>query len=341
MKTLLVDGQWNLKRNFKSTPNLKSSNNTLCGGVIGFILSLKSIMNKVLPDRVVIAWDGFNAGKLRYDIYKPYKAKRKKDFENEQRMIETEGVTSPEDMEAMEMLRQKMLLQNILEELFVRQMEVDYIEADDLIAQYVLKSENDDEQIFIYSRDKDFLQLISDKVSVITSDSLWTLNREEYEKKYNHTLDNELLFKSFEGDKGDGIEKVKGINRQTLIDWFPNIAKEKYTYQRLVDECYEAKKDKKRGKALIYDKIINAQDVLYRNAKLINLKKPFLNKEARHLVDIVKHGTLEEREISTAINTFREHGLMIHVGEDYVDLFFSPFYSLMLKEKDYANRMKL
>lgn len=343
MKTLLVDGQWLLKRNFKAQLSLKSSTGNLCGGVVGFLFSLKTIINKVLPDRVVIAWDGFHSGKLRYDIYPQYKSKRKdKKWENEDRILSSGIATTPKEIEKLELYKQKILTQNIMDELFVRQMEVDYIEADDLIAQYVLKSEDDGEQIFIFSRDKDYLQLISDKVSIITSDSMWTLNRAEYEKKYGHTLDNELLFKCFEGDDGDCITGVHGITRDTLIKFFPNIVKEKYLYEKLVEECYEAKKDKKIGKRKIYDKILECRDILYRNAKLMNLKKPFLNAEARKLVDIVKHGTLdEEREITSAIALFSKEGLMMYVGQEYSADFFSPFYMLMTKEKEYSKKMKL
>lgn len=343
MKTLIIDGQWNLKRNFHKQKTLQSSNGNLCGGVMGFIMSLKSVMNKVLPDRVVVAWDGFNAGKLRYNIYPKYKEKRKKDWENEERMIANEGMTMDEDeRQKFEIFKQKILLKNILDELFVRQMEVDYIEADDLIAQYVLKSEEDDEQIYIYSRDRDFLQLISDKVFIINPDNLWALDRKTYEEKYGYTVDNELLFKCFDGDDGDDIDGVFGITRETLIKYFPNMKKEKYLYDRLVEECYEAKKDKKIGKRKIYDKIIEAQDVLYRNAKLINLKKPFLNSEARKLVDIVKHGTLDDtREISSAISLFTQEGLMMYVGQEFAGNFFAPFYMLMTKEKEYSKKMKI
>lgn len=342
MKTILIDGQWLFKRNFKSQPSLRSTNGNLCGGVVGFMFSLKKIINKILPDRVVIAWDGFHAGKLRYDIYPPYKANRNKDWENEDRAIASDGTGSPEDMEKLEFLKQKILTQNIMDEMFVRQVEVDYVEADDIIAQYVLKSEEDEEIIYIFSRDKDYLQLISDKVFIITSDSLWTMNKEEYEKKYGHTIENELLFKCFEGDKGDYIAGIKGITRDTLITYFPNIAKEKYLYSRLVEECYEAKKDKKTGKRKVYDKIIQAEHDLYRNAKLMNLKKPFLNPEAKKMVDVVKHGTLDDtREIMSAISLFKSAGLMTYIGEEFSQDFFSPFYMLMSKEKEYSNKMKM
>jgi len=340
MKTLIVDGQWNLKRNFFAQKSLRSTTGQLCGGVMGFIFSLKEVINRTLPDRVIIAWDGFNAGKLRYNIYPPYKESRKKDWENEKRMLVNEGVTmDQEEKEKYEIFRQKIILQNILEELFVRQMEEDYIEADDLIAQYVLKSENDDEEIIIYSRDKDFLQLISDKVSIITPDSLWILNKKNYEEKYETTLDNELLFKCFKGDDSDDIGGVLGVTKKTLIKLFPSMAKEKYLYSRLVEECYEAKK---KSKSKIYDKIIHAEHILYRNARLMNLKKPFLNDKAIQLVDIVKHGTLDDtREVSSAIALFVKEGLITYIGQEYIDNFFSPFYMVMTKEKEYSNRMKI
>ena len=342
MRVLIVDGSWLFKRNFKAQPTLKSSSGELCGGVVGFMMSLKIVINKILPDRVVIAWDGFHSGKLRWDMYPQYKKKSNKDWTNEDRAISTNGTGSPEDMEKYEFAKQKILTQNIIEEMFVRQMEADYIEADDLIAQYVLMSEKYSDMIYIFSRDKDYLQLISDRVHVITSDSLWTFNRAEYEKKYGHVLENELLFKCFEGDDGDGITGVSGINRNTLIKYFPNIAKEKYLYKQLVDESYEAKKDKKIGKRKIYDKIIECEDILYRNAKLMNLKQPFLNSSSRQLVETVKHGTLtDERKIANAITIFKEAGLMIYVGEEYVNNFFSAFYMLMSKEQEYVNKMKI
>ena len=69
-KTLLVDGQWNLKRNYYPPHRkiLKGANGKLCGGTFGFLDSTRSILNKLMPDRVVVAWDGFHAGKMRYNM---------------------------------------------------------------------------------------------------------------------------------------------------------------------------------------------------------------------------------------------------------------------------------
>lgn len=339
MKTLLVDGQWNLKRNFKKRQDLKTSTGYLCGGSFGFLDSLKSTMNRVMPDRVVVMWDGFHSGKLRYDIYPPYKANRNKDWEKTQKAIATDGLYNPQDLERVEMLKQKIQVQNYLDELYIRQVEVDLIEADDLIAQYILRSESDDEEIIVYSRDKDYLQLISDKVSIMSSDSAFFINKKEYENKYGHSLDNELLFKCFEGDKSDKIEGVRGITRETLIKYFPNIKKEKYLYSRLVEESLEAQKKKKLK---IYDKILESESILYRNARLMNLKKPFLNDEAIKKVDAVKHGTLgEDRSVEKAVSLFIRDGMISHLQDGNLEDFFSPFYRIMTKEIEYTKEMKI
>jgi DNA polymerase-1 len=339
MRVLLVDGQWNLKRNFKKRQDLKTSTGHLCGGSFGFLDSLKSTMNRVLPDRVVVMWDGFHSGKLRYDIYPPYKANRNKDWEKTQKAIATDGLYNPQDLERVEMLKQKIQVQNYLDELYIRQVEVDLIEADDLIAQYILRSESDDEEIIVYSRDKDYLQLISDKVSIMSSDSAFFINKKEYENKYGHSLDNELLFKCFEGDKSDKIEGVRGITRETLIKYFPNIKKEKYLYSRLVEESLEAQKKKKLK---IYDKILESESILYRNAKLMNLKKPFLNDEAIKKVDAVKHGTLgEDRSVEKAVSLFIRDGMISHLQDGNLEDFFSPFYRIMTKEIEYTKEMKI
>ena len=339
IRTLLIDGQWNLKRNFYKRRDLKTSTGHLCGGSFGFIDSLRAVSQKVLPDRIIVMWDGFHSGKLRYEIYPPYKANRNKDWESTDKAIATDGLYNPQDLERVEILKQKIQIQNYLDELYIRQVEVDLIEADDLIAQYVLRSENDDEEIIIYSRDRDYLQLISNKVSVVTSDSAFVINKQEYESKHGHTIDNELLFKCFEGDSSDKIEGVKGINRETLIKYFPNIAKEKYLYSRLVEESMEAQKKKKLK---IYDKIVEAQSVLYRNARLMNLKKPFLNEEAINKVDAIKHGTLgEDRSIENAVSLFIKDGMIGHLQDGNLEEFFSPFYRIMTKEIEYSKKMKI
>jgi 5'-3' exonuclease len=341
METILVDGQWNLKRNFKKRQHLIGANGKLCGGTYGFLDSLKSVMNRRMPDRVLVAWDGFNAGKLRYNIYKPYKAKRKKDFESEARIIATEGFGNPDDSEKFSLLSQKIDTQMYLEELFVRQVEEDYIEADDIIAYYILGSKDPNEHIYIFSRDKDFHQLVSERVSLINPDSLEVITIHNFKEKMGYTHENALLFKCFEGDSSDEIEGVKGITANTLLKYFPDAQHEKYTYKRLVDEAYAIQESRINGKPKkkrldTLDKIIQAEDILYRNAKLMNLRKPFLNQDAVNTIDEIRRLPLDSgRSIDTAMQMFARDGFNHIAGNSSLDYFFGPFYNLMAKEKEY------
>ena len=342
-RTLLIDGNWNLKRNYLPPHRkvLAGNNGKLCGGTYGFLDSTKAVMNKIIPDRVVVAWDGFHAGKMRYNIFKGYKAKREKDWESETRIIATEGLGNSEDADKFQMLIQKMDVQTYLEELFVRQMEVDYVEADDLIAYYIMESKNPDEHIYIFSRDQDFYQLISEKVSIISPDSFEIITIHNFKEKMGFCVENALLVKCIEGDDADEITGIGGVKRATLLEHFPAMADEKYTYRRLIDEAcviqdarISGKPKKKRLSKL--DTIIESETIVYRNATLMNLKKPFLNQEAIDIVKAVVTQPLDcDRSIESALEMFMKDGFNRFVGDNNISYFFGPFYNLKAKEKEY------
>lgn len=335
-KTVLIDGNWNLKKNFFKRKAMVNSSQKLCGATFGFLDSTRSIINKIIPDRVIVAWDGFNSGKLRYNVYKPYKANREKNWESEARVIATEGSGSYKDKEDFEILRQKIEVQTYLDELYVRQLEEDYIEADDLIAYYIIGNKNPNEHIYIYSRDGDFNQLVSENVSIINPDSLDIITIKNFKQKFGYIVENALLFKCFVGDDADDVPGIKGIGINTLLKYFPDMANEKYTYKRLVDECYE---NKKKKKLKTFDKIIQAEDELYRNAMLMNLKKPFLNQKAIESVDSVRSLEMDiDRSIETAMDMFIKDGFSNFVGNNYISTFFGPFYSLKAKELEFLQK---
>jgi len=339
MKTLLVDGNWCLKKNFKRRQELEA-NGHLCGGSFGFLDSLRAVINKVLPDRVVVMWDGFNAGKLRYEIYKPYKAKRKKDWESEKSILSTDGTgLSPEDREKYDMALQREVVKEFLKSFYVRYLDVTKIEADDLIAYYILSSNIPDEEIIIYSRDKDFLQLISPKVSILNTDNFELITIQNFKKIFGYTVENALLFKCFDGDKSDEIQGVNGITPENLLKHFPAMADEKYMYNRLVEECYNKKREKKLK---YYDTIIEARSVLYRNAQLMNLKKPFINEEVRVEMQKVMYDPIIEDNFSikSAMSLFMSKGFNKFVKSEYLDLFFAPFFRMVNKEKEYSTNIK-
>jgi 5'-3' exonuclease len=347
MKTLLIDGDWNLKRNFLKRENMFAKGEH-CGGSYGFLESLRTVVNKVMPDRASVMWDGMMGGKLRHDIYPGYKIDRDKSWdEDSYRMDEIE--IGEEAKKKYSSLSQKIKVKNYLEELYVRQSEVEFVEADDLIAQYVI-TKPDDEQVYIFSTDKDYRQLIvKEGVSVIipkkneTNTTEYTyLNRDNFKKEFGYIPDNILLLRCFEGDVSDSIHGVDGIAKKSLLKHFPRFADEIYDIDRLIQEAvtlYQSHPIK------IFEKIIGSRSVIKRNDRLMNLHHPLLTEQAISEVDdlhnciIVENEDFTKRSVANAMTMMVKDGYNKLVWNEDMNWFFQPFFRLVAKETEYSKKM--
>ena len=339
MKTLLIDGDWNLKRNFKKRSDLYSRGEH-CGGSYGALESIRSIVNRMLPDRVIVFWDGIMSGKLRKDYYPPYKENRNKSWDEETYYFSLEEIDEIKQ-EKHNILQQKIKVKNYLEELFIRQVEVDYIEADDLIAFYVLKKLNS-EHVFIFSSDKDFYQLIQRGVSVIRPSDGLIIGIDNFKNLFGYTILNSLFLRCFEGDKSDNIDGIRGVTLNQLKKFFPKFLEEKYTLDKIIEEAtalYEQKKYK------VLESIINCRKTMERNRTLMNLKRPFVTEEAkREVMDVSNYPIVDpdnpnERSIQNAMRMLVGDGFKRFLIDEDINFFFRPFYRLMTKEKEYTKSL--
>lgn len=335
-KTLLIDGDNLLKRNFMKRQTMFSKGEH-CGGSFGFLDSLRSISEKVMPDRIVVLWDGIMSGKFRKDIYPLYKANRDKSWEKESYYFTDEEITEEEERKY-SILKQKIKIKNYLEELCVRQVEVEYVEADDLLALYI-KNKAKDEQVIIYSSDKDFLQLIDKGVCLIRPSDGKTITTENFKEVIGYTHKNALFFKCLEGDTSDNITGVKGVGLKKLKTYFPRFFNERYSLDMLLKEAEEKKKEKPLK---FYDSIINGKSTIEKNRELMNLRKPMVNQKAidevEEVVDciIVMPDMKNERSINNATKMMVEDGYQMHVFNGDLNLFFRPFYRVISREKEYS-----
>jgi 5'-3' exonuclease len=181
--TLLVDGN-NLMK-ISSVDKRMNGKGEEYGIVFQFLWQLHKLLQVKDYNFVYVMLDGEKSGQLRYNFYQDYKANRDKNYElsgskseydkqidayvkkvldysrNKKKEQEpTKGETEEESFE-----RQKLILKQILEELFVRVCEYDEVEGDDLIAHYV-KNKKSNERVVIVSGDRDLTQLINDEVCV-------------------------------------------------------------------------------------------------------------------------------------------------------------------------------
>lgn len=340
MKTLIVDGEWNLKRNYTAR-DILSINGEHCGGVFGFLETLGRVINKVIPDRVVVVWDGDMSGKLRHDFYPLYKNSHKS--WDEETYYKTVQEIDDEERRKISLANQKRKLKNLFENLFIRQAEVDYIEGDDLIAQYVLTKE-EDENIIIYSRDQDYYQLIDTNVSVLRPADGILLTELNFKKLLGYTHKNSLLLKCFKGDASDEIPGVPGVGFKTLLDYFPLMKDEEYTVDRVISEAVSIyNNQKKKHKTL--EPIMGSRSIVNRNWKLMDLKNPFLNQEAINEIEIIRYSVLAkengfvDRSVMDAAKTMIAEGYQKYMFNNKVDDFLAPFYRISAKEKEYTKKM--
>jgi 5'-3' exonuclease len=191
----------------------------------------------------------------------------------------------------------------------------------------------------IFGSNKDYNQLISNQVSVINDHGLLTIKN--FKEKNDYIIDNELLIRCFEGNKSDGIDGVNGINKKTILKFFPEVSNVKHTYQNLSDRSTKLIEDEKKTQK-VYKKIIDARNILYRNVVLMNLKKPFLNEESLNEISDISSLSLDkDRNIDGIIDLFNKSGYTKHLGdhEINIDSFFSSFHRLKNKELEYSNKI--
>jgi 5'-3' exonuclease len=311
-----------------------------CGGSFGFLESLRSVVNKEMPDRTVVMWDGVLGGKLRHDIYPQYKENRDKSWDIDSYLL-SETEIGHEAIKKYSQLTQKIKVKNYLEELYIRQAEVELVEADDLIAKYILLKEPD-ETIVIFSSDKDYYQLIKEGVSVLRPSDNLLITINNFKEIFGYTHENALIMKCFEGDDSDSITGVDGIGEKSIIKYFPRFVDEVYDVERFIKESVEAYQKKQ---IKFYEKIIGCRRIMERNHKLMDLHHPFLTQEAIDEVEgirdcvIVEDNNFTQRSITNAMKMMIKDGYNKLVWQENMEFFFRPFFRLVAKETEYSRKI--
>lgn len=178
---ILVDGN-NRYRQAIAAPGLSSltdSKGNPTGGIHGTLTTIKELVTTYKPDELVIVFDGSGASEEKRKIYAPYKAGRSK-------------------MDAATIKQFKVLV-SLLPELGFCVFHETKKDADDVIATLVAKKGN----TIIVSNDKDFLQLASDKVSILRDRVMYT--PQTVMEKFGVTPAQFVDYLTLVGDGADGI----------------------------------------------------------------------------------------------------------------------------------------
>jgi DNA polymerase-1 len=173
-----------------------------------------------------------------------------------------------------------------LHNLPVNMLSLDNVEADDTIA--FCTTFFKDENVNIMSSDKDFLQLVSDRVKAWSPSKKKLYGPGEVVAEYGIHPYNFAMYRALDGDQSDNIPGIRGCGLKTIIKAFPFLVEPRVVK---TDEIYK-QCENYQGKLKIYDKILEEKTIVERNYELMQLSETMLSTHAQvHVVDILNKGT--------------------------------------------------
>lgn len=325
-KTLLVDGDNLFKIGFHGVKDLYSEGSHI-GGVYHFINTIRRFLEMHNHDKVIVFWDGDSNSSKRKSIYPQYKGNRRQDM-NEYKYESY--------------LQQKARVKMYLEEVYVRQVEMINNEADDLISYYTQIAT--DEEIIIFSADKDLTQLINSRVTIYSpvgkgylrhGDNI-TINKVDI-PHYNITLT-----KIMTGDKSDNIDGIEGLGEKTLVKLFPFLLEKPCTIEEILDYArnIQHKKPPKSLQNILTGRTKNGilgEEFYKINKLIVDLKNPLISDDGKTLVEQIHTDTIDptDRGYKNLMRMMIEDGLFKYLptNDDAWVNFLKPFLKLIRKEK--------
>lgn len=337
-RTLVIDSPYLLKRSFNGAKDTYTPKFGHIGGLYSFMTTTRMFIKRHMINKVVLMWDGENSGKYRHSIDREYKANRtSKEWFIKIEMNEYE--LRREKQKEQSILKQKKRIQAYAEELFFRQIEVDNIEADDLIANYCLEY-NNKEEIFVYTNDRDMSQLLDLNITIIFGNISEPINKYNYTMFFNHHYTNALTIKIIEGDTGDNIQGIKGIKEPTLLKYFPELRYKTLSVRdvcRLADNHNKKRVSEKKKPLKSLTNLLEGIDRLKLNYQLVNLREPILNDEALNEFEQLKMPlSPDDRGSKNLYNMMLEDEFLTIYGSTFPN-YVEPFYTVIMNEKEHLS----
>ena len=334
------------------------------GMIFQTLLQIRNLLQKKDFNFVYAFYDGDNSGQLRANIYPEYKANRDKNYKINQSdydkkldayckkvLAYSKQKKNIKEDEEESFSRQREIIFQILEEVFVRQVICDEIEGDDLIAYYV-NHKKPNEKIVIVSGDRDLTQLISDDVCVYIHSLKKFITPENHIREIGYTHENVLLKKIICGDTSDNIKGIKGVGEKTFFELFPEAKTKKMELNEIIekaklmiDERIKCKKKPLESTKNIVNAITlgcQGKNIYEINNKIINLRQPLLSDEAINEIESISYAPLDinDRDISNVYRIIQDNNLTDLLDENRFTSFFSPYVVHMTIEKKYFNENK-
>ena len=182
--------------------------------------------------------------------------------------------------------------------------------------------EKHDSTCFIVSSDKDFLQLVTDKIIVYRPMEKEYYTPKVVEEKVGLLPSNFLLHKVLLGDKSDNIPGIKGLGAKGIFKKFPELKTHDLTLDDIFDICARKFKDH-----VVYSRIIQDQKRIETNYKVMDLSIPMIDDKGKEHIDDLIVEELPEFNAEMFVSFYNEDKLggMIRNLDTWLKDIFSQF----------------
>jgi DNA polymerase-1 len=196
-KLFLIDGSSYIFRAFYAIRGLSTAKGIPTNAAFGFTSMLLKVLRDHKPDGVAVVFDA-KGPTFRTKLYPDYKAHRP---------------SMPPDLSA-----QIPHIKKIVEGFRIPALEKEGYEADDVIGTIAKKVEQEGIEVVIVSGDKDLLQLVSGKVTLLDTMKDSHNGMREVKERFGVTPERLPDIMGLAGDSIDNIPGVPGIGEKTAVE---------------------------------------------------------------------------------------------------------------------------
>ena len=197
-KLLVIDGNSILNRAFYGIRLLSNKNGLYTNAIYGMINILMKQVEDLKPDYAAVAFD-LKAPTFRHKMYDAYKAGRH---------------AMPDELRV-----QFPYAKRVLHEMGFAVIEKEGYEADDILGTLAKMAEGREIEAYILTGDRDSLQLITDKTTVLlaTNKDTLVMDKNAFFEKYGVDASQFVDVKALMGDSSDNIPGVAGVGEKTAL----------------------------------------------------------------------------------------------------------------------------
>ncbi|MEG0784717.1 MAG: DNA polymerase I [Christensenella sp.] len=243
---LAIDGNSLVFRAYWALPTtMQDKEGRPVNAIYGFFTMLFRVIEEYNPTYIAVAFDR-KEKTFRHEKYAEYKAGRRK---------------TPE-----ELLVQIPLLQKALEQIGVHFIDQAGYEADDIIGALSVEAERENMTSYIFTADKDQLQLIDGHINVVLTkkgvSETKLMTREALKEEMGLTPAQITDLKALMGDASDNIPGIAGVGEKTAL----KLLHEYPTIEELYENIDALPKNK------LYEKLVSGKESAFMSKELANIE---------------------------------------------------------------------